>query len=57
MDENQTFQGKCDVLDTTIAPPVRTLFGLCNDSDNIYIFGGHGKHTEILNDLWMFNGM
>ena len=41
-------------------PKPRSLFGLCSDNENVYIFGGQTKSdagTQFLNDLWMINGI
>ena len=66
MNETQSSTVLNDELNGAIVPPNRSLFGLCGDAHNIYIFGGQtqsskesgsNKMNTFLNDLWMMNGM
>lgn len=46
-----------EMNDTDYRPDVRSGFGMVYDSDKIWIFGGRGGESTILelNDLWLFD--
>ena len=43
-------------IETEISPSKRQGFGLCNNNENVYIYGGWDGSNR-LDDLWCLNGM
>ena len=49
--------GKVIELKTNTSPPERSQCGLCSFKHDIYIYGGLGKGSTYLDDLWHINGI
>ena len=49
---------KATKIESNPNPRARSQFGLCNNYNIVYIFGGHGQGSKnYFNDFWYIHGM